>query len=260
MSSRAPHLLPLPKPERGESVSFDGTRIAYDLYQGPSRSLVLVVPGFWRDRRHRSMLALAAMLNSHGWRAAVCDPRGHGESGGTFGFNLHEHHDVAAVVSDLVSRLSVESVALIGLSYGGAIAISTAARHALPLSALVLISPVADFAMLSPKINLFTLHRHIAISQALRRPRFPLRFGRTPKLRALDDISSVRTPVCFLHVKNDWLVDHAHSVALYERANEPKELHIIDIPGNYHADRIFSIASESVEPLVADFLARTTPR
>lgn len=260
MSSRAPDLFPLAEPARRETTSFDGTRIVYDLYDAPSRSLVLVVPGFWRDRRHRSMLALAAMLNGHGWRAAVCDPRGHGESGGTFGFNLHEHHDVAAVVTDLASGLSVESIALIGLSYGGAIAISTAARHELKLSALVLISPVADFAMLSPKINLFTLHRHIAISQALRRPRFPLRFARTPKLRALDDITDVRTPVCFLHVRNDWLVDHTHSVALYEKANEPKELHIIDLPGNYHADRIFSIASETVEPLVIDFLARTTSR
>ena len=49
-------------------------------------------------------------------------------------------------------------------------------------------------------------------------------------------------------------------VALFERANEPKELHVIDIPGNYHADKIFSVAGDTIEPLMSDFLARYSPR
>ena len=57
-------------------------------------------------------------------------------------------------------------------------------------------------------------------------------------------------------MKNDWLIGHSHSTALFDRANEPKELHIIDIPGNYHADRIFSVAGEQIEPIMRDFLAR----
>src|SRR2546430_16473721 len=81
-----------------ESVrSIDGTAIYYDLYDQTSRSAILVVPGFWRDRRHRSMISLAAQLNALGYRAAIMDPRGHGESGGTYEFNRQEHHDVAAV-------------------------------------------------------------------------------------------------------------------------------------------------------------------
>ena len=43
---------------------------------------------------------------------------------------------------------------------------------------------------------------------------------------------------------------------VFEHANEPKELHIIDIPGNYHADRIFSVAGEEIEPILRTFLAR----
>src|SRR6266436_5070981 len=81
--------------------SFDGTKIAYDLHDASSRSAVLVIPGFWREKRHPSMLALAALLNDRGYRAAVTDPRGHGESGGTYGFSLHEHFDIAAVAEDL---------------------------------------------------------------------------------------------------------------------------------------------------------------
>jgi pimeloyl-ACP methyl ester carboxylesterase len=240
--------------------SFDGTTIYYDLYDNASRGAVLVVPGFWRFRRHASMKALAAQVNALGYRAAIVDPRGHGDSGGTYGFNLHEHHDVAAVAEDLLRRLPVESITLVGLSYGGAVAVSTAARHELSIASLLLISPVADFQMIVPKIDLFTFHRHIALSQALHKPRFNWRMRRSEKLRPLDDIGNVHAPLCLIHVKNDWLVSHAHSLALYEAANEPKELHVIDIEGNYHADRIFSVASAHIDPIVAEFLSRYTPK
>ena len=63
-------------------------------------------------------------------------------------------------------------------------------------------------------------------------------------------------PVSFIHVKNDWLIDHSHSLALYEAAHEPKELHVLDIDGNYHADRIFTVASDAIEPIVREFLLR----
>jgi len=241
--------------------SFDATDIHYDLYDAPSRDAVLVVPGFWRDRRHASMVQLAHSLTGLGFRTAIVDVRGHGDSGGTYGFNFNEHYDVAAVANDLFQRSPhLESLTLLGLSYGGAIAISTAARHPLPIASILLISPVADFAMIAPRINPFTMYRHIAFSQALKRPRFDWRFRRGSKLRALDDIADVHVPTAFVHVKNDWLVDHSHSVALYEKASEPKELHIIDIEGNYHADRIFRMAAERVDPIVSGFLERYTAR
>ena len=259
MSSN-PSLQSVPIPATSTAVSFDGTVIYYDVYDAPSRSVILVVPGFWRDRRHVAMVRLAGLLTSAGYRTAVVDVRGHGDSEGTYGFNYHEHYDVAAVAGDILRRSGIESVTLVGFSYGGAIAISTAARHDLPLASLLLISPVADFSMIVPRINPFTIHRHIAFSQALKRPRFEWHMRRSTKLRALDDIGNVRVPVCFIHVKNDWLIAHRHSVALYEAANEPKELHILDVAGNYHADRIFSAASESIEPIIESFLGRFARR
>jgi pimeloyl-ACP methyl ester carboxylesterase len=254
--------LPTPAPQHAETVSFDGAAVHYDLYDGPSSSVVVVVPGFWRDRRHPSMVRLAQLLVREGWRTAVMDPRGHGDSGGTYGFNQHEHYDVDAVVRDVLERCpTAGGVTLIGFSYGGAIAVSATARHPeLPVHSLLLISSVADFAMIAPKINLFTMHRHIALSQALKRPRFAWNVRRSAKLRADDDIAQVRVPICLIHVKNDWLIAHRNSVALYEAANEPKELHLLDIEGNYHADRIFNVAADSIEPIVHAFLNRHTPR
>ena len=246
------------EPHHAQTVSFDGAVMHYDLYDAPSPSAVVVVPGFWRDRRHASMVRLAHFLVAEGYRAVVMDPRGHGESEGTYGFNQHEHHDVFAVVRHLLdNHPAIANVTLIGFSYGGAIAISMLARHPeLPVRALLLISSVADFAMITPRINPFTMHRHIALSQALRTPKFVWNIRKTEKLRAVEDIAEVHVPVCLIHVKNDWLIGHRHSVSLYEAAHEPKELHLLDIAGNYHADRIFSVASDSIEPIVREFLAR----
>ena len=248
-------------PQHATVPSFDGTIVHYDVYDVPSPSAVLVVPGFWRDRRHPAMIRLARFLNAEGYRAVIVDPRGHGDTGGTYGFNLHEHHDVAAVANDLLrNNATISSLTLIGFSYGGAVAVSTIARHDLPVTSLLLISAVADFDMIVPRINPFTIHRHIAFSQALKRPRFAWSVRKLAKVRAVDDVPNVHVPICLIHVKNDWLIGHRHSVALYEAACEPKELHLLDIEGNYHADRIFNVASDSIEPIVRDFLGRYTPR
>lgn len=258
MSSSSPpaQLSSVPTPVPMKVASFDGTIIRFDLYDRPSPSLILIIPGFWRDRRHPAMVRLAAMLHGAGHRVAVVDVRGHGDSEGVYGFNRHEHYDVAAVSQELLRTLPIEGFSVIGLSYGGAIAISAAARDEIPIRSMVMISPVADFAMLAPKINLFTIHRHIALKQALNRPRFEWRRRRGSRLRAIDDIAAVKAPICFIHVRNDWLVGHTHSVALFEKANEPKELHILEVAGNYHADRIFTVANESIEPPMMEFLRR----
>ncbi|HXI13051.1 MAG TPA: alpha/beta fold hydrolase [Thermoanaerobaculia bacterium] len=244
----------------GQISSSDGTAIHYDVYHNESRSvglpLILIIPGFWRHRRYPTMPRLARFIQSLGYSVAILDVRGHGQSGGSFGFNLKEHEDVEAVGKELLARLQASSIILFGFSLGGAIAVSTAARTSLPIRALLLISPVADLSLVSPRVNPFSLHRHVALSQIFSRPRFSWRFRRSEKIRALDDIARVAQPLTLIHVKNDWLVGHQHSIALFEAAVEPKELVILDLPGNLHADRIFSDAASSIEPLVCEFLAR----
>ena len=56
---------------------------------------------------------------------------------------------------------------------------------------------------------------------------------RAAKLRALDDVVKIRVPLSLIHVKDDWLIGHGHSEALFSRASEPKEMHILDVGGNY---------------------------
>src|SRR5512141_3235883 len=157
----SPEMTAIPERITARSVtSADGTVIRYDFYPAISAtsSLALVIPGFWRDRRYPTMLRLGAYLNDLGYAAAIMDPRGHGESEGTFGFNLSEHEDTFAVATDALARGHFASMVLVGFSVGGAIAISTAARHDLPLAGLLLISSVAEFSMIAPRVNPFTIH------------------------------------------------------------------------------------------------------
>src|SRR5258708_14685603 len=92
MSSAPSSLHPVPRPPAAGMVqSFDGTEIAYDLYDQTSRSLVLVIPGFWRDRRHPSMLALASHLTELGYPTAITAPRGHRATAATYRLNPPPH-------------------------------------------------------------------------------------------------------------------------------------------------------------------------
>ncbi len=81
--------------------SFDGTDIWYDFYERPGDAVVVVLPGFWRTRRHASLTKLAEIITRRGRSVAVLDLRGHGESGGRFGFNRDEFRDVELVLADL---------------------------------------------------------------------------------------------------------------------------------------------------------------
>ncbi|HEY0590768.1 MAG TPA: alpha/beta fold hydrolase [Thermoanaerobaculia bacterium] len=245
-----------PGPEIRDVASFDGTRIRYDLYASDRNRVVLVVPGFWRARRWPILEALAARIAAGGASAAVMDLRGHGESGGTFGFNLHEWRDVVAVARDLAGR-GFRRIDLLGFSLGASIAVTAAVRgDGVPWGSLLLISPVADFALIRPRLNPFTMHRHLAFRQAFRRPRFDWSFAFREKIRAVDEIGKLTIPVTIVHVRRDWLIHHRHAETLFSRAREPKRLALLDIPGRWHADRILTSAPKAIDPILDEFLRK----
>lgn len=242
----------------GEQLaSFDDCPILYDFYDAGVANTVVVLPGFWRHRRYTSMIRLGNLLNDAGYNAAIVDLRGHGESGGRFGFNCNEWRDIDLLLRVLRERHSVARCVIVGMSAGGAIAISTAARTSENICGLFLISSVASFANVRPRINPFTIHRHLSLRAASRPPRFGWRWKAAGSLDAAEDIGSITVPVAFVHVKNDWLVNHHHSETLFSAANPPKELHILEIPGSWHADRIFGAAEGRIEELMFPFLERS---
>lgn len=169
------------------------------------------------------------------------DNRGHGDSGGTFGFNTLESDDAIDVLEELRRNGTITSnPCVIGFSAGGAIAISTAARRSDLLSGLVLVSPVADFKRVFPRPNPFRLGEQLSLHSTMRPPRFWWYEKR--RRRILDDACRVRVPVCIIHARNDWLVHHRHSEQIAERLPVAPEAHFLDRE-RIHAERLLDIAS-----------------
>lgn len=246
-------------PAERRAVSADGTDLAFDLYRREDTSLaVVVVPGFWRTRKYQTLQEIAGRIAQNTATCVVMDCRGHGQSGGLFEFNRNEHEDVAAVIRSLIEETGAERIVLLGLSAGGAIAISTAARHReLPVAGVVLVSPVSDFIHVVPLPNPFTIHRHLSLGQAVRPPRF--RWPGGLRLPVIEDAASVPVPICLIHARNDWLVSHRHSETLHRHAPE-SELHVLGIRGRYHADKLFDVAPGLVWPIVDEFVRRVAER
>ena len=100
----------------------DGVTIAYTLWRRPSPELVILAPGFWRERRDREIVFLANHFFRRGYDVAALDFRGHGESTGAYTFGAAEGSDVRAVAEDLTGHGSAYSrFAAVGLSMGGSI-------------------------------------------------------------------------------------------------------------------------------------------
>jgi len=237
-------------------ASEDGTEIALDLYPSAGTTGILIVPGFWRTRSYPAITEIARSIARRLAPCAVLDLRGHGESGGTFEFNTLEHSDVAAVARCFAERGKLERIVLLGFSAGGAVAISTAARDRdLPIAGLILVSSVAEFLQVIPRPNPFTILRHVSLGQALARPRF--RWPRERRLSPLEDAGTLSLPVCLIHARNDWLVSHRHAEAIAGQVPNA-ELHILNVPGRYHADKLFEVAGPQVWPIIDDFVRRIT--
>jgi pimeloyl-ACP methyl ester carboxylesterase len=255
MSSRArKEEHPSDGPRRLNVNSVAGIEIIWDLYlKEDSSRAFLIVPGFWRHRRHPAITALAVRLRESG-SVAVMDIRGHGESGGRFGFNRDEHLDVAAVARETINLTGASRLDLIGFSMGGAIAATAAARHPeIPWGKILLISPVGNLGRLRPRLNPLTAHRHLAAGQIFRTPRFDWGFWFHTKIQAEDEIANVNVPVTIVHVRRDWLVDDSHGARLHERCRNSR-LHLLEVPGRWHADRILTEIPEAIEPAIRDFL------
>lgn len=93
-------------------------------------------------------IAWAPIWHVLGWNILAIDLRAHGESGGRFCTGGYlERHDVNDVVNLLRARRPDDTlrVVLLGLSFGAAVAVATAAERT-DLDAVVLDSPVPDFA------------------------------------------------------------------------------------------------------------------
>jgi uncharacterized protein len=195
----------------------------------------------------------AQSLFDKGFNIFLYDSRQHGESEGyycTYGY--YEKRDVAAVISYLQSRrgIKIGKIGVFGTSMGGAVAIQAAAidpRIACVISEGSYTALRVVFVDYQKRIIKLPWHflRNVALVQSQKLANFKARL-----VAPIEDIKNVHVPILIVHGKNDSFIKSVYSKSLYDAANKPK--HLLLIEGAEH-NNVWEVGGVTYENSVASF-------
>lgn len=200
-------------------------------------------------------VALSRFFFSLGYNVFLYDSRHHGESEGRYcTYGYYEKHDVRAVIDYLESRkdLAVGPIGVFGTSMGAAIAIQAAVIDP-RIKAVV---AEASFTSLRDIIvdyqrRILKLPWHFLRNAAMARTQRIAKFkGRD--VSPLDDVARLRTPILFIHGTEDTFIRHEYSERLYQAANDPK--HLLMIEGADHND-VWTVGGKRYQDTISTFLS-----
>jgi fermentation-respiration switch protein FrsA (DUF1100 family) len=198
-------------------------------------------------------IAFARALYDKGFNIFLYDSRQHGESEGSYcTYGFYEKYDVSEVIRYLRSRKEKEigKIGLFGTSMGGAVAIQASAINS-HISAVVsecsytaLRIVFVDYQKRIIKLPWHFL-RNIALVQSQKIANFKARL-----VSPVEDIKRVHVPILIVHGKNDSFIKSEYSRLLYDAANKPKQLLLIENAG--HND-VWEVGGTAYKDSVASF-------
>jgi uncharacterized protein len=223
-----------PPPPGVDEVTYqtnDGlTLAAWHVPAHPERGAVIVFNGNAGNRSHR--LPLARALADRGLSVLLTDYRGYGSNPGSpseEGLNL----DARAALEFMETRVDDAPLVYFGESLGAGVAMSLATEH--PPAALILRSPFASLP------DIAAVHYRWVPSGLLLRDRY----------LNTEAIAEVDAPVMVIAGAADSIVPEDQSRAVYEAANQPKQLLVIDGAG--HNDVVLLDGEEMIEAITEFF-------
>lgn len=217
-----------------ESGRLDG--IAYDLWlplESEPSPAVLVFHGAGSRRANHADFARAAV--SHGFVALTFDNRGHGDSDGKLG--ARAVMDAERLLRLLAERPEVDArrIAVRGSSMGGLLAIHAAAVSR-QVAAVVAICPAAEH-MLVDDLRRLARGEPPPAGSALESIQVDAA-GLVAWLEEHDVREAVQLlgakPLMLIHARDDEVIPYELSQELYERAEEPKRLLLLE-GGNHRS-------------------------
>ncbi len=196
----------------------------------------------------------AKLFYEKGFNVFLYDSRRHGTSEGyycTYGF--YEKHDLSMMIDYLENRsdLHVGKIGVFGTSMGAAVALQAAAiDHR--IEAIVaeagftdLRTIVVDYQIRIMKLPWHFL-RNLAMSRSQKLAGFKARY-----VSPIQAVHHVHKPILFIHGTDDTRIRSEYSKALYENANQPKDLLLVH--RGDHTDLLNVGGSEYEERIVAFF-------
>lgn len=221
--------------------------------EGQAHGTILVFHGI-RDSKE-SQLGTGVHLCSLGYRAVLVDGRGHGRSSGEYlTFGVVESRDAVQILDWLKGRGKLtELVGAVGVSYGGAIAIQTAARDA-RIKAVV---SVSAFSSLEAAVDSYVAHYVPVIGSLYTSEQLKKVAVEAGRLASFDPSDAdtaaaarrTRAAILLLHGNRDEQVPAHHAEAIRRAAGDRVKL--ILVPDENHdsitADRTGIIRAKMTE-------------
>lgn len=225
----------------------DGIPLAGVHLRRHTPTVVIYAHGFLSNKHHRAVPRFVEQIATH-FDAIAFDFRGHGESGGHATFGELEVLDVDAIVQYARAQ-GYRHIITVGSSMGGAAVLLHAALFG-GVHGVATIGAVGHLrymrgstASLGLRLLFGTRIGRLAAEVGRGTRIGPLRISVPP----IDVVHRIREPVLFIHGEWDPLIAPESALALYERAVEPKALHLL--PRTGHDIPILT-------PQTADFLTR----
>lgn len=198
----------------------------------------------------------AKLFFREGFNVCLYDSRRHGKSEGhycTYGF--YEKHDLSLVIEYLRNRsdMPLGKIGVFGTSMGAAVALQAAAIDP-RIEAVVAEASFTDLRTIvvdyQKRIMKLPWHflRNLAMARSQKLAQFKGRF-----VSPIHAVQHVRKPVLFIHGTDDTRIRSEYSRALYENANQPKELLLIH--RGDHTD-LLNVGGSEYEGRIVGFFKR----
>jgi len=209
----------------------EGIDLSCWLLKGPERARGTIIYLHGVSECKIVGLPLARQFHQAGYHVFLYDSRRHGESGGqycTYGF--YEKHDVSTIITFLQQRsdLQLGRIGLFGSSMGAAVAVQVASLDH-RVTAVVAESGFAtlrtifdDYQKRMIKLPWHYL-RNIVIKRSERLAHF-----KAAAVSPIDVVRHIHVPLFILHGTADRLIKWSYSQLLFENANQPKQLWLLE--------------------------------
>lgn len=229
-----PAKIPLPETNLPiEPISFrsdSGQRIAgWHIEHAQAQAVVLLFHGIGSNRM--AMFKRAEMLYQYGYSSVLIDFQAHGESSGQHITIGHlEKWDVLATLQFAKSRYGNRPIAVIGVSMGGAAALLAASLNidAWHIDALVIESVYPSIqAAVKNRVKRYMGFLAWLPSQLLLAQLGPRLGVNLEDLQPIDSLPQITSPMLVISGEQDLYPTKQETLAMFEQANEPKQLWLV---------------------------------
>jgi fermentation-respiration switch protein FrsA (DUF1100 family) len=244
---------PLPTYLHGQTVCFhadpDETLSGWFLPGHAGRGGVILFHGVYGSRL--DMIGRAQFLNAAGYAVLLFDFRACGESSGTSStFGFLETKDVRAALIVMQKLAPGEALAAIATSLGAAAVVLAGPQPGLRAVVLESMYPTLHQAIKNRIIH--RVGSWAGFLTPLLECQLTPRLGfSADDLRPIDGVAGFGVPILIIAGGQDPLTPLAESMAIYDRAHQPKELWVI--PDAAHVD-FHALARTEYERRILDYL------